>query len=1641
MPEHTIPESLIENIRSGRAALVVGAGTGVPSWKQLLSRMNEELRARGEVGDEVAAHDVDRLLHKASLVRAAGFLGRTLGEATCDRVVSEVWAAGVEIPPVVRALARLPFRQVWTTFPGDVLERAMAEELPEGWPLPRVLTWEKAHEIERRKRTLLKILGDFGSYVITPRSIRRMISRADGLGEHVRHFYSEGSLVFVGFRYGDPDLAALLDRVLGRFEPPQSNHYLIASGMGPVTVDELMSEHDIQVINLPGKGMDDRASEAVLEYLSDLADACAAAGIRLGQTRPDDSDLDGWLAVLDEDPFDDDAAGKIAAIEAKALEAEDWERLVEVLMARVEIEGSAPGRAALLRQVAHVFESRIGDLPRAFTATTAALREDPADPGTVDDAERLAEATGSWAELVGDLAQAAGEIDDRELAAATWTRLGRWYHKQLDHVDYAVASYREAIKLEPGQIGAYRGLAEAYRVSQRWAELAEVLEQEAELESDSGARLDLYLSLGDLHETQLASTARAVDAYQKASDIDPACEDALVALERLVRRQERWGMLARVLERRAELFDAAGEVQRAAAARRELATLRAEKLGDLEGAITKYEAATEADSGDAEALRALVDLYDKVGRTAEYLATLERLSHVAPDSERAGLLRRLAIESEDREAEGERAVRAYEGVLALESAAEDAFRGLARLHRAARRWDELLAVLERHAGVTRAPAVRADLWAAAAEVHETQLSDPHRAIEAHQNALAALAERRQSLAALARLYARIDAPARALEVLVQQAELEGERGADLWASAAEVAAGSLGDLEVAERHLEKALSLDSHHRGALVALARLHQEGGQWGKAVARLVDAAEASSDRREKVELLMEAAQLHDERLEQADRALALWLKVAELDPDNQEAGGRAAERLCAAGRWQEALPLVEMLARTAPQDDRLERARRECQLAEVAAALGLRAKAVRHYHAATEADPGSVDAALGWCGALFSLAGDPEDGGEDRWHEAERAHRDLLVRHQSGLADGQVALVWWRLAVAHRALGQAGKAEDALRRALEREPRHAPSLEALVELAEARGDFKTVVAGKRDLMEAADDASRVALLEQVGDLTREKLGDPDAALGAYLEAIQLRPGSHVLLHKTLEIYIESKEWRRAIDTLAALAETETEPRRRAKYHYTAAVIARDELDDADLAVEQFRQALEFDPSSQRAEAGLEALLEAKGDWKNLARFYRGMLKQLGEDAASEVLLPLWSKLGQVCLEHLGDAESAIAAFEVAVSLEPGSRERHEQLAELYLDAGDVRRPDAIEELQYLVQSDPDRVELYRALANLYRDEHDLDKAFCLAQALVFLRAAGPEDTRLFEEHRPENLLLSRRRLTEELWQKAILHRTEDRHVNAIFASLVGGMAATTAQPAAAFHLSPKDRVDLGSGGGAMARLVNYTATVLGVEPHPELYILPQAGDGLRVANTVERGKLMPALLVGAVHLERAAERDLAFDLGKRMSYLRADRYVSYAMTTLATLETAFTAALVAAGVGEVGEVSDETTDLARTLARSVPAQVLAQVAAVARKMPGRLPPSGAASAASHHNGRPRNGAISGWRTATDLTANRVGLILCNDLETAARRVAVEAGGVSALPAKDRLRDLLAYSVSESYFAVRRHLGLALEAGRSVS
>jgi tetratricopeptide (TPR) repeat protein len=1637
MQEHTIPESLIEQIRTGKAALVVGAGIGVPSWKQMLERMTTALGTRGREGDDVATKDLERLLNKGSLVRAVGFLARSLGEDVCDRIVQEVWASPADVPALPKALSQLPFRHIWTTFPGDILEHALETQSPAEWPPARIVTYTELGELSPRRRTLVKMLGNFETYVVTPHSVRRALSRAVDLREYARQLYVEGSLVFVGFRYGDPDLSALLDRVFGMFEPPRGTHYFLGAGVGPVTVDELMAEHHIEVVNLEGKGADEVAERSVLEWLDALHAACDKAQITLVQTRPDADDVEGWTALLGEGGDEaSEARDALDLIQRKAREGKKWDTVVEVLLGKIE-HAFDDQRPAFLLELAHVYETEVGDLRRAFEAVTTALRMAPADDTAVAMAEKLAAANGSWADLVTEASEIATEATDPALASKWWARLGGWYSSKLDRPDYAVPSLKRALELDPQNRDAFTALAEAYRKQQKWADLSDTLRAHAEIEQDVKLKVDLLIGLGDLAETQLASTAKAVEAYQLAADLDETHDDALAALERLYRRDENWAALAKVLDRRAEISHDHGDANRAAAIRRELATLRAEKLGDLEGAIQRYEATIAANSSDAAALKALVELYDKTGRTEDYLHAMERLGQVAPEGEKLSTLRKLAAELEDRDAA--RARDAYDKVLAIDASADDAHRGLERMLRAESKWPDLVHQLARHVTVAKTPAQRVELHLEAAQVYEVQLDDARNAIDRLLDVVAIEDANKTALAVLPRLYTRTEQYEKAVDALVKHASLEtlDAQRAPLYAEAGRIAAEHLMDPETAQRHLDKALAADPENLTALVTLAALHEKRGNWEKAVELALRGEAASASRAERIGLVWRAAELVEAKLADPSRALELYERVLKLDPDHVAAGQRVADRLVAAKRWDDALPVLEMLARQAEgpsSSDKAERARRHGQLGQVYEELHRIEKAARHYRLAVEAMPDSLEAAIGLAQVLMAEAKVNEGSAAagDMWKEVDRRYREILARHRTGISDGQVADIWYRLGAASRALGEDKKAEISYRRALEKDPLHEPTLESLVELGGARGEWRTVAEAKRAQIDALakrpdSDYHRSKLFEEIGDIYRERLKDGTSATHAYLEGLKIAPASRVLLHKLLEAFTDQRQWRKAVETLDQLVAIEDSPERRARFHYTAAVIARDELRDAELAVEKFHAALDDAPRTPKAFDGVENLLVERKDWKNLARAYRRQLKRMGEDAPTEELLALWTKLGDVCLDHLGDTEAATEAYQVACELAPDEVARHEQLADLYLEAGDARRTDAIGELQYLLSHAPDRTELYKALASLYRAEHELDKAWCVAQALVFLGAASSEERLLYERFRPPQFSPAPRRLTEELWQKNVIHPREDKHVGAIFSSTIGAIAGGAAQPITAFGLTPETRADLDRDPRPVSRIVKYVAGVLAIDPTPMVW-LQEGGDGLRVANTVglgsERGKLVPSLLVGSPQLGKSDERELAFEVGKRMAYLRPERFVTLAVGTLPKLEAAFTASVLASRVRIAAHdgrpfgdaANDDAMKLASSLQKQVPGPLLEQVAEISKSLSGRL----------------GNGLVSNWRAATDLTANRVGFIVSNDFETAARAIATEGASLSSMSVKERLRDLLAYAVSEPYFQVRRHLGL---------
>jgi hypothetical protein len=69
-----------------------------------------------------------------------------------------------------------------------------------------------------------------------------------------------------------------------------------------------------------------------------------------------------------------------------------------------------------------------------------------------------------------------------------------------------------------------------------------------------------------------------------------------------------------------------------------------------------------------------------------------------------------------------------------------------------------------------------------------------------------------------------------------------------------------------------------------------------------------------------------------------------------------------------------------------------------------------------------------------------------------------------------------------------------------------------------------------------------------------------------------------------------------------------------------------------------------------------------------------------------------------------------------------------------------------------------------------------------------------------------------------------------------------------------------------------------------------------------------------------------------------------------------------------------------------------------------------------------------------LAGWMRTVERSACRAALLATGDVTVARSLLSASSSGTAGLSAADRVRDLLAFSVSQRYAALRRMLGVGL-------
>jgi tetratricopeptide (TPR) repeat protein len=1310
-----------------------------------------------------------------------------------------------------------------------------------------------------------------------------------------------------------------------------------------------------------------------------------------------------YARLAEMDPDDAETAATLERLRRQLGKHED---IVEALLARCEAEEAPTEKALLWAQIGRLYTAEMNDTEQALVAFTQSFCEDPLTASSAAEVERLASGAEAWAEVMQACMEAAHSDMPQAAKQALLMQMARWYDAKIGRPDLALPCYSAVLSVDPAHATALDGLSAIYRKAQQWGELARALLMRADAPTTPAPTArDLRVEAADLLQGRLGASDAARELYEQVLKEDPTHAVACDALAAIYEKAGDFPKFVATLETRAGALSGAERLDTL----HRIAEATELYLKDLPEAIRRYELVIAENPKHLDALHGLDRCYSQTGRFRDLARNLgQQIAAAATPRQKVQLWERVAAIWDEEFIDNAKAAEAWENVLDLDPEHDGALTNLARHYRLLERWNDVVLVFERHIELLHKDrSRRLEKSLALGRVLAEGLKLPERAIAVYERVLALDPGNSEALEALAGLRAgtgETSGAVEAIEALAKKAQTPAER-AEHYIRAAQLLEAE-GDQHGAMERYKLAVEANPKDRAASIILRAAYVARGDVSAAAELLEQEIKQTEGEATRAKLAGELSALCLDRLKNASRAES-WAKIAlAVDPTNLDALRVMGDIAFANDRFVEAARYYEQVASradamTPPDAVRVLGAYADCL---VKANAGKKALEVAEQLLKIAPDDPE---ALVLVSDLVFEHGDPQRSFDLHWQLKHRPSEESTVEEH--------AQVLYRLGESARQVGDLGAALGPLEEAAGLDPRSTLALKSLALVHGARGDWETAIRTMYRQLENERGDDRVQLLLDIGDLAAEKLKDPSYAAKSYLSALGEKPNDRRILGKLMQLYSAEKDWDRLVKVVLKLADFVDDDKQKAKYLHTAGRIAWKEMGDAKLGSQVLARALELDPENEGvAKDGVEVHAQA-GNAEGLKEALKRQVKIASDAGDKEQMLRSLGALGELYLRHFKRLDQAIAVSEAALEIDPTNLERKDFLAELYASDSTNYLPQAIAAQLEIVDRDPFRTEAHKMLRRLNTEAHRPDAAWCACQALFVLGQADGDEERFYLRMRSEEGITPKARFTEPEFHASVLHRSADPLLTALFTVIQPAVLLARATSLKQLGYGPELLIDPAQGQFASAQVIPYVADILGM-PCPPLFQNPNDLGEFSFLHAQP-----PCIVVGTSIIGVALPiQTVAFMAARHLTFYRQGLYVRQLVPTTTGLKAWLFGAirLMAPQFPIPPDLQGPVQEALTVLDRVITGQHRDHLARVVSK----LVQEGIALD------------LKRWVVGVDLSADRAGLLMSDDLATAVEVVRAADPATSTASTAERVEELFKYSVSEQYLAARQTLGIAI-------
>ena len=616
-----------------------------------------------------------------------------------------------------------------------------------------------------------------------------------------------------------------------------------------------------------------------------------------------------------------------------------------------------------------------------------------------------------------------------------------------------------------------------------------------------------------------------------------------------------------------------------------------------------------------------------------------------------------------------------------------------------------------------------------------------------------------------------------------------------------------------------------------------------------------------------------------------------------------------------------------------------------------------------------------------------------------------KQMLVHYFNDIEIDKLGEIYVNLGVFHSDLKEFEKGERYFTRALIIDEYNLDALRFAISSYKRAAQWPKVIEYYNKILKKVNDYDeKLKINYEIALIYKNELKNNSKAIYHFEYLIQENVKNEKILDYMLEIYEELEQNQNVVSTLEEKLNFAEENEAKEAIYYRLADLYYTKFNNVKSSLKYLVKILDFNYKNSKIISSIEKLLTGISAFGDLETIYVNIISKLSSSDV-DLVKYIYEKLSVLYTGELQDYEKAVSVYEKLLSIEPSNLVVRKELVDLCERLPQYYKR-AIELHLETLKSNNTNIESIHSLVKLYSDSKKYDRAFCYSALLNYLGEANEDEAKFYNAYKPMMQINIGQTLSRATLEKYVYPENTNTSINEIF-SRASGIIADFYRKKKVKAISDIDfKKDLMPKETRVYKVASKVMKSVGLADHD--FYKSASFKGIRIENT----KPNTVVVLGNDMVADRDDIETTFYLGRHLFYLLSEFYLVDISDSVGIGVHDFFKVILSMFIPSIS-VDKSFAKLQKVLRKNIAGDTSALVE--------KLTASGSVD-------------LNPWLRNIELTANRVGLIMSGDINRAIKVTKEDKSTFSKLTLKEKMDDLVNYSISEDYLAIRESLNIMI-------